>query len=98
MFGKDSSGRASLVILFGIFGIVAPFASINIATFMGHTDIGMFNSSMLLFLSVLLMVFLVINSFHNFLNNDKKTFIIGILFLLLTMISFIWNLLFFVTL
>lgn len=97
MFGKDSSGKASLTILFGIFGIVAPFLSIHIATFMGKTDIALFNSSMLMFLSVLLMVFLVINSFHNFLENNKRTFLVGIIFLLLTIVSFILNLTVFMT-
>jgi hypothetical protein len=98
MFGKDSSGKASITILFGVFGIVAPFVSIYIATFMGKSDIAMINSSLLMFLSVLLMVFLIINSFHNFLENNKKTFLVGIIFLLLTIISFILNLTFFMAL
>ena len=64
MFGKDSNGGVSLTVLFGLFGVLAPFASIYIATFMGESDIAMFNSSMLMFLSVLLMVFLIINFFQ----------------------------------
>ncbi|MGI6589598.1 MAG: hypothetical protein ACOX1V_02950 [Candidatus Iainarchaeum sp.] len=98
MFGKDSVGGASLTVLFGLFGVLAPFASIYVATFMGKSDMAMINSSMLMFLSVLLMVFLVINSFHNFLNNNKKVFLIGIIFLLFTIISFIFNLNFFIKL
>ncbi len=98
MFGKDSSGKASLTILFGVFGMVAPFVAIYIATFMGKSDIALFNSSMLMFLSVLLMVFLIINSFHNFLENNKKTFLLGVIFLLMAMISFILNLSFFMSL
>ena len=98
MFGKDSGGGVSLTVLFGLFGIIAPFVSIQIATFLGKSDISLFNSSMIMFLSVLLMIFLIINSFHNFLNNNKKTFFIGVIFLLLTIISFILNLTFFMAL
>jgi len=98
MFGKDSSGKTSLTILFGIFGVAAPFLSITIATFMGKSDISMINSSLVMFLSVLLMVFLIISSFHNFLENNKKTFLLGIIFLFLTIISFILNLNFFMSL
>lgn len=98
MYGKDSGGKASLTLLFGVFGIAAPFISIYIATFMGKTDMAMINSSMLMFLTVLLMVFLIINSFHNFLENNKKTFLVGVVFLLLTIISFILNLTFFMSL
>ncbi|MFA5360950.1 MAG: hypothetical protein WC290_00705, partial [archaeon] len=98
MFGKDSNGGVSLTVLFGLFGVLAPFASIYIATFMGKSDIAMFNSSMLMFLSVLLMVFLIINSFHNFLNNNKRVFLLGVLFLLFTIVSFVLNLTFFINL
>jgi len=98
MYGKDSKGSTSLTVLFGIFGIVAPFVSIQIATFMGKSDIAMFNGSMLMILSVLLMIFLIISSFHNFLDNNKKTFLLGLIFLFLTAVSFILNLTFFMAL
>ena len=98
MFGKDSGGSTSLTVLFGLFGIAAPFVAIQIATFMGKSDIALFNSSMLMFLSVLLMLFLIINSFHNFLENNKRTFLLGLIFLFLTAVSFILNLTFFMSL
>lgn len=98
MFGKDSNGGVSLTVLFGLFGVLAPFASIYVAVFMGKSDIAIFNSSMLMFLSILLMIFLVINSFHNFLNNNKKVFLLGVLFLFVTIISFIFNMSFFIQL
>jgi len=95
---SENKGNGTLTVLFGLFGIMAPFAAIYVATFLGKSEMASFNSTMIMLLSVLLVVFLVINCFGNFISNHKRIFIVGLLFLLLSMISFIWNLLIFVAL
>ncbi|MFA5125890.1 MAG: hypothetical protein WC462_02720 [archaeon] len=95
---SENKGKGTLTVLFGLFGVIVPFGAVYVATFLGKTDMASFNSTMMMLLSVLLIVFLVINCFSNFNDNHKKIFILGLLFLLLSMISFIWNLIIFVTL
>ncbi len=90
--------RAVLTFLFGILGILVPFVGVSVATFMGHTDLANFNSSVIMLLAVLLIVFLVINAFSNFIDNHKKIFIIELVMLLLSIGSFIHNLTIFVML
>jgi hypothetical protein len=85
-----------LVIIFGVLGIGAPFFSVFVATFLGKTDISVFNSTMLMLLSILIIVYQLIISFNNLFNQRKKMFIIGLIFLLLDLISFLFNLVIFV--
>jgi len=90
--------KTLLLFIFGIAGIIAPFGGVYIATFMGKSDVSMFNSMLVMLLSTLLIVFLLINSFVSINEKKYKRFFIGILFLLVNIISFIWNILIYVTL
>jgi hypothetical protein len=92
----NSSGKSALTIIFGLLGIIAPFGAIHVATFMGANEISAFNSTMIMILSVLLIIFLVLNAFGNFMANRKKIFIAGLVLICLNLISFIWNLLIFI--
>lgn len=92
------SFRFLLILIFGVFGVIAPFASIYIATFLGKTDISMFNSTMVMLLSVLLIVFLLINCFGELNSKHYKGFAAGIVFLLISLISFMFNLVIFINL
>jgi len=94
----DEKGKLAFTVLFGIIGILAPFGAILVSVFGGSADLAAFNGMMLMFLSVLLNVFLIINCFHNFNTGNKKVFIIGIVLLLLCLISFIYHLVIFVNL
>ncbi|MFA6065166.1 MAG: hypothetical protein WCW44_00450 [archaeon] len=94
----NDMSRNFMTILFGLLSIVAPIAGVYVATFAGKTDIAVINSSMIMFLSVLLLVFLLSNAFANFMANHKKMFILGIILLCLGLISFIYHLLLFIAL
>jgi len=90
--------RNFLTIFFGLLSIIAPMVGIHVATFTGKSEMALINSSMIMFLSVLLLVFLLSNAFGNFMTNHKKMFIIDIILLCLGLISFIYNLVIFVSL
>ncbi|VVB76033.1 Uncharacterised protein [uncultured archaeon] len=90
--------RAGMTFLFGVLGMLMPFAGVHAATFLGRSDLANFNSSIIMLLSVLLIVFLVVNAFSNFIDNHKKIFIMEVVLLLLSIASFIYNLAIFVTL
>jgi len=94
----NQMSRNFLTILFGILGIFAPMGGVYVATFAGKTQMAAINSSMIMFLSVLLLVFLVSNAFANFMSNHKKMFILDLFLLCLGLISFIFNLILFVNL
>jgi len=81
-----------LPILAGVGSIITPFASSYIVQTMPMSDLTLFNSGMLLILSVLLMVFLVISCFNNLFNKHFKLFALGVIILILGLISFMWNL------
>jgi len=98
MFEKDNKGRVSVTLLFGFLGIIAPIVSVYVATFLGKSDLSVINSSLIMFLSALLIVFLIINCFSNFIKNNKRSFILGLILLLLSIYSFISNMLIFITL
>jgi|GEM_PF-5212707 len=81
-----------LIIVFGLIGFFAPAFSIIIATFPGPQDIAMWNSTMLMVLSLLVIVFLVIKTFGFYFSTHKKLFIVTLILLILSVISFVMNL------
>lgn len=94
----NSVGRTFLTVFFGILGLIAPFGGMFVATFGQKSDLSVFNSTMVMLLSVLLIVFLMINCFNNFNNNNKKMFIIGLILFFLCVVSFLYNLVLFINL
>jgi len=94
----NANGKNALTVIFGLLGTIAPFGAVYIAMYMGATEISAFNSTMVMILSVLLLVFMVLNAFGNFMANRKKIFVIGLILICVDLISFIWNLLIFVNL
>jgi len=97
---EKCAGKISMVLVFvfGVIGIFAPFLSIFIATFKGVSDISIFNSTMMLVLSLLVIVFQVVHSFSAFNNNQKRAFVVGVIILFICIISFMLNLAIFVNL
>jgi hypothetical protein len=90
--------RNALVIIFGLLGIAAPFLSVFVATFLGKTNVSMFNSTMIMLLSILIIVYQLITSFNNFFNGHKRIFLLGILLLFIDLVSFLFNLTIFIAL
>jgi glucan phosphoethanolaminetransferase (alkaline phosphatase superfamily) len=86
-----------MVVFLGIVGFFAPIASIFVTGIKGQQIFVQFNSSMLMVLSLLVIVFFVIKSFDFFFNRNPKLFIISIITLLLIIISFMFNLVVFVS-
>jgi len=86
-----------MVIIFGIIGTVAPWGSIYVATFKGITDLSRFNSSMLMILSLLVLVLLIIEATSALYNNKVKMLLLCILFAILSLSSFLYNMIIFVT-
>ncbi|MFA5930708.1 MAG: hypothetical protein WC821_00175 [archaeon] len=90
-------GRGLLTILFGVLGIIAPIGSIQVLISVGgDSEIASFNSMMILILSVLLLVFLIVDCFTNFNNDNKKLFLVGLFFFLCGLVSFMFNLIIFI--
>lgn len=93
----NKAGRGLLTVLFGVLGIIAPIGSIQVLkSFGGDSEIASFNSMMILILSVLLLVFLIVDCFTNFNNDDKKLFLVGLFFFLCSLVSFLFNLIIFI--
>lgn len=97
MYPIRSTGKGNLTYLFGVLGILMPFFGVYAAVHLPRGDLVAFNSTMIMILSILLLLFLLVNSFNNFFNRKMKLFAAGIVLLFLSMISFIWNLLIFIT-
>lgn len=87
-----------VVILFGLIGVFAPAGSIFVASLKGNVIFAQFNSTMLMVLPLLVIVFFVIKTFDFLFNRNTKLFIATIIFLLLVLISFILNLITFISL
>ena len=78
--------------LMGGTGIIVPFLSIFVATFKGVSDLSLFNSSMLMVLSLLIIVFLLVKSIFALFTSDSKLFICGVLFIMVDIISVVFSL------
>ena len=85
------------VAIFGPIGIIAPWLALFLLTYRGVSEISTFNCSMLLMLSMLVVLFLIINSVKAFNDNQKRVFIFGLALAALSLISFLYNLLVFVS-
>ena len=89
---KDSLRSLIMASLMGGTGIIIPFLSIFVATFKGVSEISMFNSIMLMLLSILIILFLIIRSAGSFFDNDSRLFISTVVFIVVNLISLIYNL------
>lgn len=96
--GFSTSLSAYFVALFGIIGFLAPPFSLVVATFNGKTSISLFNSTMIMVLSVLVIVFLVIKAFDLFFARKKGLFVLDFVLLVLSIFSFLIHLLAFIRL
>ena len=88
---KDRLRSLVMVSFMGGTGMIIPFLSIFVAIFKGVTEISIFNSSMLMILSILIILFLIIRSAGSFFDNDVKLFVSGVLFTMVNLISLIYN-------
>ena len=85
---KKNGFRSLIVIaLMGGVGIIIPFLSSFVATFKGVTELSLFNSSMLLVLSILVILFLLIKTVGALFDSNSKLFFFGIVFVVANIIS-----------
>jgi hypothetical protein len=82
----------SRIIVFGLLGLIVPVIANIVATFKGISDLSMFNSSLLYLLSILIIVLLLVKAISSFNNNAPKSFVFGVVFTLLNIISIVFNL------
>ena len=95
---KGTSRSIEMVALMGGTGIIIPFLAIFVATFKGITDLSMFNSSNLLILSVLIVVFIITRTASAYFNSNPKLAIFGTVFIVANIISLIYNLIIYMVL
>jgi hypothetical protein len=94
-----STNRSIMMIsLMGGTGIIIPFISIFVATFKGVTELSMLNSSALLILSVLMIIFIVTRSASAYFNGNQKLAVFGIVFIVANILSLIYNLIIYMVL
>ena len=89
---KNTTRSIVMISLIGGVGIIIPFLSIFVATLRGMTELSMFNSSTLLILSVLLIIFLITRSASATFDGNSKLTMFGIVFIVANVISLIYNL------
>lgn len=94
MFQKGFAANLNtyLIFIFGILGFLAPPFSIVIATLNGKSTISMLNSTMIMILSLLIIVFFVIKAFDLFFSRKKNLFILNLIFLIIIVLSFLLHL------
>ena len=89
---KNTARSIVMISLIGGIGIIIPFFSIFVATLRGITELSMFNSSTLLILSVLLIIFLITRSASAIFDGNSKLTMFGIVFIVANIISLVYNL------
>lgn len=96
---KKNGFRSLIVIaLMGGVGIIIPFLSSFVATFKGVTELSLFNSSMLLVLAVLVILFLSVRTISALFESNSKLFIFGVVFIVANLISLISSLMIYLVL
>ncbi|HNV01519.1 MAG TPA: hypothetical protein PKK60_03770 [archaeon] len=86
-----------LILFFGLIGFLAPMGSIFVTEIKGQQFFVQFNSTLLMILSLLIMVFFIIKLFDYLFNRDNKYLAITILILLLILFSFLYHLMIFIS-
>ena len=81
-----------MVCLMGGIGIIIPVIALFVATFKGVSELSLFNSTLLLVLSLLVVVFIAVRSIGALFDNDKKLVLAGLIFIVADVISLIINL------
>lgn len=87
-----------LVVFFGLIGFLCPIGSIFVANLRGQQVFVQFNSTVLMLLTLLVIIFFIIKSFDFLFNKNLKYFLITVLFLVLVLLSFFYNLMIFISL
>ncbi|MEK6958745.1 MAG: hypothetical protein AABW59_01730 [archaeon] len=87
-----------VVIVLGAMAILGPWFSTYVATVSGVTSISMFNATMLMIFSVLLEILLFLRTIFALHSGNQKALFVGVVLAIIAMISFLMQLLVFVTL
>ncbi len=96
--GSGNNTDIYFMLFFGLLGLLAPPFSIIVAALDGRSTISMINSTVIMLLAILIIVFFVIKSFDLFFARKKELFILNLALLLIVLVSFIFNLVVFLTL
>lgn len=92
-------GKQVLVVLFfGLIGVFAPIGSIYVSALRGQQFFAQFNSTLLMLLTLLVIVFFIIKSFDFLFNKNSKLFLLSLGLLIIILLSFFYNLLIFISL
>jgi hypothetical protein len=87
-----------LSMAFGVANLFVPFGANYVSKFMGKTEIGAFNSNMLMILSLLIIVFLAVSCIGHMNNRNNRFFFLTAIMLVINLIVFVYNFATFITL
>ena len=96
LINKEQRTVAFLLIV-EIFSISASFFSVYVATVLNVSNLSLQNGSMLLVLTMLLTVFLIVKSFNYLFEERKNLFYMGISFVIIGIIVFIFKVIEFIS-